>query len=153
MREAWSRPEPNTIDPVDRVYDLGENGHLSVDALLTDNVSDLVAAFRTIPGAKGSFATKFVDRDLLDCDPQACTRIRFSFTPETIAGIVGVRTSPMSQRITAIDDFVAAGCEVNADVSPVIVHEGWEADWRCSLRSTRHYRQRRRRSSSARSFS
>ncbi len=90
------KPEPNTIDPTDWVYDLGENGDLSVDASLSDNVRDLVAAFRTIPGAKGSFATKYVNRDLLDYDPQGCTRIRFSLMPETIAKVVDVRTSPIA---------------------------------------------------------
>jgi hypothetical protein len=42
------------------VYDIGENGDLSVDAAICDNVKDLVATFRDIPNAKGSFATKFV---------------------------------------------------------------------------------------------
>ena len=122
--------EPNSIDPVDWVYDLGENGDLSVDASLSNNVSDLVAAFRTIPGAKGSFATKYVNRDLLDYEPQGRTRIRFSLMPETIAKVVDVRTSPMAERIAAINDFVAAGYEVHVNFSPVIVHEGWEAEWK-----------------------
>lgn len=122
--------EPNTIDPVDWVYDLGENGDLSVDASLSDNVRDLVAAFRDIPNAKGSFATKYVNRDLLDYDPQGRTRIRFSLMPDTIAKVVDVRTSPMSERIAAINDFVAAGYEVHVNFSPVIVHESWEAEWK-----------------------
>ena len=124
------KPEPNTIDPVDWVYDLGENGDLSLDASLSDNVRDLVAAFRSIPGAKGSFATKYVNRDLLDYDPQGRTRIRFSLMPETIARVVDVRTSPMNERIAAINDFVAAGYEVHVNFSPVIVHEDWEAEWK-----------------------
>jgi spore photoproduct lyase family protein len=125
-----SKPEPNTIDPVDWVYDLGENGDLSVDAAISDNVCDLVAAFRSIPNAKGSFATKFVNRDMLEYNPQQRTRIRFSLMPETIAKVVDVRTSPMSERIAAIDDYVRAGYEVHVNFSPVIVHEHWEAEWR-----------------------
>ncbi|MGK6323166.1 spore photoproduct lyase family protein [Sphingomonas sp. DT-51] len=124
------KTEPNSIDPVDWVYDLGENGDLSIDAALSDNVRDLVAAFRALPNAKGSFATKFVNRDLLDYDPQGRTRVRFSLMPETIAKVVDVRTSPMRERIAAINDFVAAGYEVHVNFSPVIVHEGWEADWK-----------------------
>jgi spore photoproduct lyase len=124
------KPGPNTIDPVDWVYDLGENGDLSVDASLSDNVRDLVTAFRSIPGAKGSFATKYVNRDLLDYDPQGRTRIRFSLMPETIAKIVDVRTSPMTERVDAINDFVAAGYEVHVNFSPVIVHENWEVEWK-----------------------
>lgn len=124
-----SKPEPNTVDPIAWVYDLGENGNLSLDAAVSDNVRDLVAAFRVIPNAKGSFATKLVNRDLLAYDPQGRTRIRFSLMPEAVAKVVDVRTSPMPERIVAINDFVATGYEVHANFSPVIVHEGWEPEW------------------------
>jgi DNA repair photolyase len=48
--------------------------------------------------------------------------------PETIARIVDIRTSPMSERIVAINDFVTAGYEMHVNFPPVIVHEGWEAE-------------------------
>lgn len=124
------KPEPNSIDPVAWVYDLGENGDLSLDATISDNVRDLVAAFRAIPNAKGSFATKLVNRDLLAYDPQGRTRIRFSLMPEAVSTVVDIRTSPVSERIAAINDFVDAGYEVHVNFSPVIVHEGWEPEWR-----------------------
>lgn len=129
-RRPGPKPEPNTVDPVDWVYDLGENGDLSLDATLSDNVRDLVAAFRDIPGAKGSFATKLVNRDLLDYDPRGRTRVRFSLMPETVSKVVDVRTSPVSDRIAAVNDFVEAGYEVHVNFSPVIVHERWEPEWR-----------------------
>ena len=72
------KPTADQVDPKLWVYDLGENGDLSVDALVSDNVRDLVARFAIIPNAKGSFATKYVNRDLLGYDPQGKTRIRFS---------------------------------------------------------------------------
>ena len=122
--------EPNQIDPVDWVYDIGENGDLSVDALLSDNVRDLVAMFRATPHAKGAFATKAVNRDLLAYDPAGRTRIRFSLMPDRVARVVDVRTSPMAERIAAIDDFVRAGYEVHVNFSPVILYPGWEADYR-----------------------
>ncbi|KAA2236995.1 spore photoproduct lyase family protein [Salinarimonas soli] len=121
---------PDQIDPVAWVYDIGENGDLSVDALISENVRDLVGVFRDLPNAKGSFATKYVNRDLLDYDPAGRTRIRFSLMPETVARVVDVRTSPMEDRIAAVDDFVRAGYEVHLNFSPVIVYEGWEADYR-----------------------
>lgn len=120
---------PDTIDPEYWVYDIGENGDLSVDAGVSEGVRDLVALFRDIPNAKASFATKAVNRDLLGYEPRGKTRIRFSLMPERIARIVDVRTSPISERIAAIDDFVAAGYEVHVNFSPVILYEGWEADW------------------------
>ncbi|GJE74457.1 spore photoproduct lyase family protein [Methylorubrum suomiense] len=121
--------EPDLFDEAAWVYDLGENGDLSVDAMICDNVRDLVALFRGLPNAKASFATKWVNRELLDYDPQGRTRIRFSLMPARIAKIVDVRTAPIAERIAAIDDFLAAGYEVHVNFSPVILYEGWEADW------------------------
>lgn len=118
------------IDPECWVYDIGENGDLSVDATICDNVKDLVALFRRLPNAKGSFATKFVNPDLLSYDPQRKTRIRFSLMPDSVAKVVDVRTSAIADRIAAVDDFVRAGYEVHLNFSPVIVYPGWEQDWR-----------------------
>jgi spore photoproduct lyase family protein len=121
--------EPNQVDASRWVYDLGENGDLSVDALISDNVRDLVALFRDLPNAKGSFATKFVNRDLLSYDPQGATRVRVSLMPSHVAKLVDVRTSAVAERIAFINDLVAAGYEVHVNFSPVIVYDGWEADW------------------------
>jgi spore photoproduct lyase len=123
------KPAPNQCDPVDWVYDLGENGDCSVDALISDNVRDLVALYARLDGAKGSFATKFVNRDLLDWDPRGGTRVRFSLMPAAMSKVVDLRTSRIEERIAAIDDFVAAGYEVHLNFSPVVVHEGWLEEW------------------------
>jgi spore photoproduct lyase family protein len=119
----------DTIDPVYWVYDIGENGDCSADAAISDNVRDLVNAFKRMPNAKASFATKFVNRELLTYDPQRKTRIRFSLMPPNVSRIVDVRTTPVSDRIAAINDFLDAGYEVNVNFSPVIFYEGWEEDW------------------------
>ena len=124
-----ARPEPNQVDREYWVYDIGENGDCSVDALISDNVRDLVALFRGLPHAKASFATKFVNRELLDYDPRGKTRIRFSLMPHRVARVVDVRTSPVDERIAAINDFVAAGYEVHLNFSPVIYYEGWLEDY------------------------
>jgi spore photoproduct lyase len=124
-----AKPEPNQCDPVDWVYDIGENGDCSVDAGVSDNVRDLVGLFSRVPNAKASFATKFVNRDLLDYDPRGGTRVRFSLMPQDVSRTLDLRTSPVSQRIAAIDDFVAAGYEVHLNFSPVVVQEGWLEQW------------------------
>jgi spore photoproduct lyase family protein len=121
--------EPNQVDPRLWVYDIGENGDCSVDARVSDNVKDFVELFRRLPDAKASFATKHVNRDLLDYEPRGKTRVRFSLMPQRVARVVDVRTSPMAGRISAIDDFVEAGYEVHVNFSPVIVYEGWRADY------------------------
>ncbi|MFC3966410.1 spore photoproduct lyase family protein [Nocardia jiangsuensis] len=129
VRRQGPKPEPNQCDPHAWVYDLGENSDCSVDALVSDNVADLVGAFRGWPTAKASFATKHVNRDLLALDPRGRTRIRFSLMPEADARLLDLRTSPIRERIAAIDDFVAAGYEVHVNFSPVVLRAGWERDW------------------------
>jgi spore photoproduct lyase family protein len=123
------KPQPNQCDPVDWVYDLGENSDCSADALVSDNVRDLVDLFARLPHAKASFATKLVNRDLLTWDPRGGTRVRFSLMPEAPSRLVDIRTSKVRDRIAALDDFVDAGYEVHLNLSPVIVHETWLAEW------------------------
>ncbi|RKS72699.1 spore photoproduct lyase family protein [Motilibacter peucedani] len=125
---------PDQVDPSSWVYDIGESSDCSLDARVSDNVRDLVDLFAGLPTAKASFATKHVNRDLLDWDPQGRTRIRFSLMPEATSKLVDIRTSSVAERIAAIDDFVEAGYEVHVNLSPVIVQEGWLEDWRTLLR-------------------
>lgn len=112
--------EPTQPDPSLWVYEIGTNNDCAVDALISDNVKDLVKLFRELPNAKATFATKFVNRDLLTYDPQGRTRLRFSLMPPRLSRVVDIRTSPVEQRIAAINDFVAAGYEVNLNFGPVI---------------------------------
>ncbi len=121
--------EPTQADPELWVYELGTNSDLSVDAAVGDNVRDLVALFRTLPNAKATFATKFVNRELLDYEPQGRTRIRFSLMPPEISKLVDVRTSRVEERVMAINDFVGADYEVNVNFGPVILTDGWREDY------------------------
>jgi spore photoproduct lyase family protein len=124
------KTEPDQCDPEAWVYDIGENSDCSVDATLSDNVADLVALFRRRPSAKASFATKYVNRDLLDLDPAGRTRVRFSLMPPRVAKLLDIRTDPVETRLAAMDDFVDAGYEVHVNLSPVVLYDGWADDWR-----------------------
>ncbi|MFJ3876677.1 spore photoproduct lyase family protein [Streptomyces sp. NPDC090077] len=128
------KAEPNQCDPAAWVYDIGENGDCSVDALVSDNTADLVRAFASWPTAKASFATKFVNPDLLLLDPRGRTRVRFSVMPPRDSRLLDLRTSPVEQRIAAAADFVEAGYEVHFNLSPVVIRPGWEEDWAHLLR-------------------
>ena len=126
--------EPNQCDPELWVYDIGENSDCSVDALISDNVQELVGLFRELPNARLSFATKFVNPAMLAWDHGGHTRIRFSLMPAGLARSIDVRTSPVAERMAAINDFVAAGYEVHLNFSPVIITDTWLADWEELLR-------------------
>ncbi|MEU9145566.1 spore photoproduct lyase family protein [Streptomyces sp. NPDC048349] len=121
--------EPNQCDPGAWVYDIGENNDCSVDALISENTADLVRAFARWPTAKASFATKFVNPDLLLLDPRGRTRVRFSVMPPDDSRLLDIRTSPVEQRIAAAADFLEAGYEVHFNLSPVVIRPGWQEDW------------------------
>lgn len=116
---------PDQVDDRYWVYDFGEDGDCSVDALISENVWDMVRLFRQLPNAKGSFSTKFVNPEMLRYDPQRKTRIRFSLMPEALSHVVDVRTDPIEARIRAINDFYDAGYEVHVAFAPVIIYDGW----------------------------
>jgi spore photoproduct lyase len=121
---------PDAIDPEYWVYEIGENGDCSADAAICDNVKDLVRLYTTLSNAKLTFATKFVNREMLRYDPQKKTRIRFSLMPHQMSKLVDVRTTPVSDRIAIMNQFREAGYEVNVSFAPVIYYEGWLDDWR-----------------------
>ena len=89
--------------------------------------------------AVGSFATKYVNRDLLSYNPNKKVRIRFSLMPQHFSTILEPNTSLISERIAAINDFIEAGYDVHINFSPVIVSSNWldlytklfqEIDWK-----------------------
>ncbi|MFD9245992.1 spore photoproduct lyase family protein [Streptomyces sp. NPDC059556] len=129
------KEEPNQCDEHAWVYDIGENGDCSVDDLISDNTADLISAFRRWPTAKASFATKFVNPDLLRLDPRGRTRIRFSVMPPDDSRLLDIRTSPVQDRLTAAADFLDAGYEVHFNLSPVVIRPGWERAWAELLRA------------------
>ncbi|MFF5922647.1 spore photoproduct lyase family protein [Streptomyces flavochromogenes] len=129
------KEEPNQCDAHAWVYDIGENGDCSVDDLISDNTADLIRAFRRWPTAKASFATKFVNLDLLRLDPQGRTRIRFSVMPPDDSRLLDIRTSPVPDRLAAAADFLDAGYEVHFNLSPVVIRPGWEQAWADLLRA------------------
>lgn len=134
INKQGPKREPNQCDDESWVYDIGENSDCSVDARVSDNVRDLCDLFRMSPTAKASFATKHVNRDLLDWDPLGRVRIRFSVMPEETAKVTDIRTSSIRERLAAIDDFVEAGYEVHLNLSPVILTPTWREDWTQLLR-------------------
>ncbi|MCX5077539.1 spore photoproduct lyase family protein [Streptomyces sp. NBC_00513] len=134
MARLGPKTEANQCDPTAWVYDIGENSDCSVDALISDNVADLIRAFARRPSAKASFATKFVNPDLLLLDPRGRTRVRFSVMPQQDSTLLDIRTSPVRDRIAAAGDFLEAGYEVHFNLSPVVLRPDWERDWSLLLR-------------------
>jgi spore photoproduct lyase len=76
-----------------------------------------------------SFATKYVNEDLLNYNPNKKIRIRFSMIPEVKRKLHEPNTSTIQERVEAINKFKDAGYEVHLNFSPIIVYDGWLDDY------------------------
>lgn len=74
--------------------------------------------------AFGTLATKYVNRNLLAYNPNRKVRIRFSLMPQKLSDVLEPNTSPIIDRIRAVNDFYVAGYDVHLNFSPVIVKDG-----------------------------
>ena len=105
-------------------YDISCNEDFALHAKYHD-WKTIFGFFRDHPLAMGSFATKYVNEDLLDFNPEGKIRIRFSLIPEEYREILEPNTSTIRERLAAVRYFLDAGYEVHLNFSPVIVHDNW----------------------------
>lgn len=105
-------------------YDLGCNSDMALHAKHWDwkYVFDY---FKHHDLAMGSFATKYVNKDFLEYNPNGKIRIRFSLMPQVYADVLEPNTSSIIDRINAINDFKKAGYDVHINFSPVIYTPHW----------------------------
>jgi spore photoproduct lyase len=105
-------------------YDISCNEDFALHAKYHD-WKTIFKFFRDHPLAMGSFATKYVNKDLLQFDPHEKIRIRFSLMPEKWRKILEPNTSSIDERLRAVSYFLDVGYEVHLNFSPVIVHDDW----------------------------
>lgn len=120
--------KPNQTHEEYITYDIGCNSDIALHAkqLEWERIFDF---FTLHPRAMASFATKYVNKDLLKFNPQGKVRIRFSMMPEEYRQQLEPGTDHIIDRLAAVRWFLNAGYEVHLNFSPVIVEEGfggWE---------------------------
>lgn len=120
--------KPNQTHEKYITYDISCNEDLALHAKLHE-WEKIFKFFRDHPQAMGSFATKYVNKDLLKFDPHEKIRIRFSLMPENIRQILEPETSTIRERLMAVELFQNAGYEVHLNFSPVVVYDGWLEDY------------------------
>ena len=120
--------KPNQTHAEYTTYDISCNEDFALHAKY-HNWESIFEFFRTHPVAMASFATKYVNNNLLTYNPQGKVRIRFSLMPQKMSDIHEPNTSKIHDRINAINRFVDAGYDVHVNFSPVIVYDGWLDDY------------------------
>ena len=109
-------------------YDISCNEDFALHAKYHD-WKTIFKFFREHPLAMGSFATKYVNTDLLELNPEGKIRIRFSLMPEKWRKELEPNTSSIDLRLNAVPRFIDAGYEVHLNFSPVIVHDNWLTEY------------------------
>jgi len=127
---AWfdTTEKPNQTHKKYITYDISCNEDFALHAKYHD-WERIFRFFRDHELAMGSFATKYVNKDLLKFDPKGKVRIRFSLMPERLRKELEPNTSSILKRIGAINAFKAAGYDVHVNFSPVVVYDGWLDDY------------------------
>ena len=115
-------------------YDISCNEDFALHAKYHD-WEKIFEFFKNHPLAMGSFATKYVNPDLLDFNPQGKIRIRFSLMPAKYSKVLEPNTTPVDLRFKNVDRFINAGYDVHINFSPVIVTEGWATQYEELFRS------------------
>jgi len=105
-------------------YDISCNEDFALHAKYHD-WETIFKFFRDHPLAMGSFATKYVNQELLSFNPEGKVRIRFSLMPFELQEQLEPNTSTITERLFAVSSFLNAGYEVHLNFSPVIVHDNW----------------------------
>jgi len=116
--------KPNQTHPKYVTYDIGCNSDMALHAKNYE-WGTVFEFFKQHPIAMGSFATKYVNDDLLKYNPEGKIRIRFSVMPAEYMRILEPNTSNLSERLIAVKMFQDAGYEVHLNFSPVIVETDW----------------------------
>ena len=127
---AWfaTTEKPNQTHEKYITYDISCNEDFALHAKYHD-WERIFGFFRDHELAMGSFATKYVNEDLLKFDPKGKVRIRFSLMPERLRKELEPNTSSILKRIGVINAFKAAGYDVHVNFSPVVVYDGWLDDY------------------------
>lgn len=125
--------KPNQTHEKYITYDISCNEDFALHAKY-HNWKMIFEFFKQHPVAMGTFATKYVNKDLLDYNPEGKVRVRFSLMPQKYADELEPNTSKIIDRIKAINEFIKAGYDVHVNFSPVIVEEGWLDEYKALFR-------------------
>lgn len=130
--------KPNQTHKNYITYDISCNEDFALHAKY-HNWERIFEFFKKHPIAMGSFATKYVNRNLLSYNPEGKVRIRFSLMPQIYANKLEPNTSSILGRIIAIDKFINAGYDVHINFSPVIVTDNWLDEYRILFNDVNTY--------------
>ena len=114
----------------DLTFEIGSNSDLILENTITENLPWTIETFAR--GEKGhlTFPTKFsMVEPILPLDHRGRTIVRMSVNPQEIIARIELGTSPLQERIQAINTLCDAGYPTGLLIAPVILMEGWQEQY------------------------
>ncbi|TGJ77509.1 SPL family radical SAM protein [Caproiciproducens galactitolivorans] len=132
-REEMLRKLMKTALNADRdlTFEIGSNSDLILENTITGNLPWTIEQFAKLEKGFLTFPTKFDSVDsLLTLDHRGRVIARMSVNPQEIISKVEFGTSPLFNRIAAVNRLGEAGYRVGLLIAPVILLENWELLYR-----------------------
>lgn len=79
---------------------------------------------------KASFATKWVNQDLINYCPENKVRMRYSMLPQNVSDILCPKMSTNEEKILAANKAVENKWEIHWNFSPVVVKDNWLREYK-----------------------
>ena len=111
-------------------FEIGSNSDLILENSITGNLEWTIENFKTNPKGLLTFPTKFdMVEPLLPLDHQGKIIIRMSVNPKEIIRTIEIGTSPLANRVKAINQLKQAGYKIGILIAPVILVEDWKEQY------------------------
>ncbi|HML37058.1 MAG TPA: spore photoproduct lyase [Bacillota bacterium] len=112
---------------VPQTFEIGSNSDLLLENTITDNLLYTIERFAREGRGSLTFPTKFdMVTPLLNLDHRGKTIFRMSVNPQEIISRIELGTSPLPERICALNDMAQAGYPVGLLIAPVILLPDWK---------------------------
>ena len=114
--------------PVPLTFELGSNSDLVLENAITGNLPWTIEEFARRGKGRITFPTKFRMVDgLLGLEHKGKTIFRMSVNPAELIRSVELETSPLPDRLDALNKMNAAGYPTGLLLAPIILTEDWRA--------------------------
>lgn len=108
-------------------FEIGSNSDLILENTITNNLVWTIENFRNSPKGILTFPTKFDMIDpILNLNHNGKVIVRMSVNPQEIIKQIEIGTSPLKNRVEAINKLKQAGYKVGILIAPVVFVENWE---------------------------
>lgn len=112
------------------IFEIGSNSDMILENTITGNLEWTIENFKNQQKGLLTFPTKFdMVGPILPLDHKGKVIVRMSVNPKEIVRTIEVGTSPLKNRIKAINKLKNAGYKIGILIAPVILVENWREQY------------------------